>query len=106
MYSKITPVGAFSNSSEKLTLYNGTPILSMTDYQTPEQSFYHMKNKINFSVFRTIRRSPSDVKDIAEQIEEYCNNRDTRFTYKYVGPYELFDLIKQSGLGKVVDPIG
>ena len=106
MYSKITPVGAFSNSSEKLTLYNGTPILSMTDYQTPEQSFYYMKNKINFSVFRTIRKSPSEVKDIAMQIEEYCNNRDTRFTYKYVGPYELFDLIKQSGLGRVVDPLG
>ena len=57
-------------------------------------------------MFRTIRKSPSEVKDIAMQIEEYCNNRDTRFTYKYVGPYELFDLIKQSGLGKVVDTIG
>ena len=105
MYSNITPVGAFSNQTTKLTFYNGTPTLMMSDYQTPQNAYYSMKGKINFAVFRTIRLDPTNISDIVDDIIEYCSSKDSKYTYKYVGPYEMFDLIKQSGLGDVIEPI-
>lgn len=103
MYSRITPVGSFSNNQMRLTIYNGTPMLSMSDYTTVENAYSQLKNKINFAVFRTVRISPTSVKEMAEEIENYANSKNDTFTYKYVGPYELFDLIRQSGLGKVIE---
>jgi hypothetical protein len=94
------PIGTDYN-----TLYNGTPTLMMSDYQTPQDAYYSTKGKINFAVFRTIRLDPTDISDIVDDIIEYCSSKDSKYTYKYVGPYEMFDLIKQSGLGDVIEPI-
>lgn len=100
MYSKITPVGCFANSPNKLTITNGTPMLQMSDYSDAQGALSKMSGNVNFSVFRTIRVSPTRIKEIAEEIESYCSEKDKRHNYKYVGPYELFDLIKQSGQGE------
>ncbi len=105
-YSQMTPTGCFSNnSSNRLIVCNGTPITGMWDYQNPEQAYNYMKDggKINFSSFRTVRYTPTKIVETIEAIEDYANGRNDGYTYQYVGPYEFFDLIQQSGQGKIID---
>ena len=59
--------------------------------------------KINFSSFRTVRYTPTKIVETIEAIEDYANGRNDGYTYQYVGPYEFFDLIQQSGQGKIID---
>ena len=103
MYHELTPAGGFSNSPEQLVVASGTPILSEVDYTTPENAYAAMRKRISFSVFRTIRQSPTQIAEEIEAIEQYANGQNDGYTYRYVGPYELFELIKQSGEGRILE---
>ncbi len=101
-YSIMTPVGAFSNNGERLVVYNGTPITGETDFTNNENAYNTMKagGKVTFTTFRTVRKTPTELVEILEGIEDYCNAKNDGYTYMYVGPYEYFDLILQSGQGR------
>ena len=105
-YSEMTPVGCFSNNgANRLIVYNGTPFTGEWDYQNPQQAYDYMKGggKVSFSTFRTVRYTPTQIVEAIEAIEDYANARNDGYTYQYVGPYEYFDLILQSGQGKIID---
>ena len=53
----------------------------------------------NFSAYRTVVKSPSDVIGCIEAFIEFANAKDDGYTYMYVDPYTLFDLVLQSGQG-------
>jgi len=110
MYNEISPVGSFHNTSMKrLVIYKGVPYLHMMNgiSKTPEQSTYeamynYAQHRVNFAIYRTVQQNPTDMKKTVEGYLEYANERDKKFTYKYVDPYTLFDLIRQSGQGSKV----
>lgn len=104
MYSKITPAGTFSNNATKLVVYNGTVISAMDgDSSSPEAAYKSMKNRISFTAFRMVRNSPTQMSEFIKATEQYANAQNDGYTYKYVGPYEYFSLVLQSGQGKIIN---
>ena len=111
MYNQISPVGSFHNTlSNRLTIYKGVPYLHMMNgiSNTPNESTYeamynYSLNRVNFSIYRTVQQNPTDMKKTVEGYIEYANAKEKKYTYKYVDPYTLFDLIRQSGVGKKID---
>ncbi len=115
-YAEIAPVGSFHNdSSQKLTVLNGEtvymhlmngiePVNPDVKDETGRSTFdkmyeYITKTGNNFSAYRTVVKSPSDVINCIEGFIEYANAKDDGYTYMYVDPYTLFDLVLQSGQG-------
>lgn len=114
MYNKIAPVGSMHNDgSKRLTIYKGVPYLYLQNGIDPNSSetpqiMYdfirsNLSSKINFAAFRTICNSPSDIAKCVSAFQKYAESKDSRHKYVYVDMYTLFDLIKQSGQGKIID---
>ena len=118
-YAEIAPVGSFHNdSSQKLTVLDGKTVymhlmngIDPADTSTkdekgnPKQTVYEKMYDYasntgnNFSAYRTVVKSPSDVIGCIEAFIEFANAKDDGYTYMYVDPYTLFDLVLQSGQG-------
>lgn len=113
MYNKISPVGSFHNtntSEMRLVIYKGVPYLHMMNgiSNTPEQAtvdamYKYFTRNVNFAIFRTVQQNPTDLKATIDLFLKYTENKQTKYTYKYVDPYTLFDLIMQSGQGKIIE---
>ncbi len=104
MYSKITPAGNFSNNETRMVVYNGTVISAMNGDSTSSETAYRsMQNHISFTAFRIVRNSPTQMSEFIKAVEQYANAQNDGYTYKYVGPYEYFDLVLQSGQGQVIN---
>jgi len=121
-YAEIAPVGSFHNdSSQKLTIYNDETVFmhlmnGITPSELPgtvEEGKQHVYQKMydyakntgnNFSAYRTVVKSPGEVIRCIEGFIEYANSLDDGYTYVYVDPYTLFDLVLQSGQGTHVYP--
>jgi len=113
MYNKIAPVGSMHNDgSKRLTIYKGVPYLYLqngidpTGADTPQIMYDFIRSNlaqgINFAAFRTICRSPSEIAKCVSEFEKYAESKDKKHDYVYVDIYTLFDLIKQSGQGKII----
>lgn len=102
LYNQITPTGAFSNNSMRLVTFRGTPITGMRDYTNKEEFYDYMQDRVNFSVCRTIRVSPTQIEKTVNDILAYANGKNDGYTYCYVDPYTFFDLIVQSGQGRAI----
>lgn len=115
-YAQIAPVGSFHNdSSQKLTVVNGETVfmhlMNGIDPATPgvkdengmstfdKMYDYLSKTGNNFSAYRTVVKSPTDVINCIKGFIEYANAKDDGYTYMYVDPYTLFDLVLQSHQG-------
>ena len=116
-YSKIAPVGSFHNdSSQKLVIYNDETVYmhlmnGITPSELPgmveagkqhvyEKMYYYADNTgNNFSAYRTVVKTPAEVINCIKGFIEYANAQDDGYTYVYVDPYTLFDLVLQSGQG-------
>lgn len=120
-YAKIAPVGSFHNdSSQKLIIYDSETVymhlmngINPENPSTPDENGVTQLEKMygyitdtgsNFSAYRTVVRAPSDVNDCIEEFIEYANAKKDGYTYVYVDPYTLFDLVLQSGQGRHVYP--
>ncbi len=118
VYNQLSPVGSFygTNISDgPLVIYNGIPYLYLhtgisalpADRENTIQAmFSHMFSNMalsgcNFSVYRNICHSPDDLYDTMTEYIQYC--ADQGLNVQYVDPYTLFDLIHQSGQGKIVN---
>ncbi|MBQ9415668.1 MAG: hypothetical protein IJU20_02365 [Clostridia bacterium] len=104
MYNKIAPVGSFHNdSSKRLYKYDGTLYLHLQNGIDPdggEKTYqtmldYMNNGKINFAAYRTVCKSPSQIKACVEGFIEYAEAHSD-YTYVYVDPYTLFDMIEDS----------
>ena len=115
-YAEIAPVGSFHNDSgKKLTVLNGEtvymhlmngidPVRPDVKDETGRSTYdkiyeYITKTGTNFSAYRTVVKSPTDVINCIKGFIEYANAKDDGYTYMYVDPYTLFDLVIQSGQG-------
>jgi hypothetical protein len=120
-YAKIAPVGSFHNdSSQKLTIFNDETVFMHLmngidadkinekdkDGRTVFDKMYEYINHTgnNFSAYRTVVKTPNDIVRCVEGFIEYANAKDDGYTYVYVDPYTLFDLVLQSGQGTHVYP--
>ncbi len=111
-YAKIAPVGSFHNdSSQKLTIYDGETVymhlmngIDPSDQENAVKSMYQYATATgnNFSAYRTICKSPTEVFNCVEAFIEYANAKNDGYTYQYVDPYTLFDLVLQSGQGDYI----
>jgi hypothetical protein len=107
-YAKIAPVGSFHNdSSKKLTILDGETVylhlmngINPTDAGCSDAIYNYAANTgNNFSAYRTVCYSPSQVANAVNAFIEYANAKNDGYTYKCVDPYTLFDLVLQSGQG-------
>ena len=115
-YAEIAPVGSFHNdSSQKLTVLDGETVymhlmngIEPVDPDVKDESGRSTYDKMyeyitntgnNFSAYRTVVKSPTDVINCVKGFIEYANAKDDGYTYMYVDPYTLFDLVLQSGQG-------
>ena len=121
-YAKIAPVGSFHNdSSQKLVIYDDeTVYMHLMNGINPEDlpgmveagkptvfdKMYEYASNTgnNFSAYRTVVKTPGDVVRCIEGFIEYANAKNDGYTYVYVDPYTLFDLVLQSGQGTHVYP--
>ena len=120
-YAEIAPVGSFHNdSSQKLVIYNDETVFMHlmngidadkigekdTNGRTVFEKMYEYIDNTgnNFSAYRTVVKSPGDVVRCVQGFIEYANAQDDGYTYVYVDPYTLFDLVLQSGQGTHVYP--
>ena len=111
-YAEISPMGAFVNTGDYLTILDDETVFlrmwgsiqspSNTD-ATREQMYQELRNSgTSFAAYRTIRQNTSDIVGFINDFIEYANAKNDGYTYKYVDMYTLFDLIIQSGQGKHV----
>ncbi|MBR2152827.1 MAG: hypothetical protein IJ944_06070 [Clostridia bacterium] len=108
-FNKISPVGSFHNdASQKLTVYNGVPYVHLhngIDNSTPESTIYSYSftemGAYNFSGFRTVTLSPTNVKTLVNNYISYAATKGK--TVQFVDMYSIFSLIRQSGQGKIVN---
>ena len=107
-YAKIAPVGSFHNdSSKKLVIWNDETVfmhlmngINPTDAGCSDAIYNYAANTgNNFSAYRTVCYSPSQVANAVNAFIEYANAKNDGYTYKCVDPYTLFDLVLQSGQG-------
>ncbi len=114
MYNKIAPVGSMHNDGGKrLTIYKGVPYLYLQngiepdDPKTPAIMYDFMRENagknINFAAFRTICKSPTQIKNCVSALDKYAAEKGSKYKYAYVDIYTLFDLILQSGQGKIIN---
>ncbi len=108
-YAKIAPVGSFHNdSSKKLIVWDDETVymhlmngIDPTDAKVAEAMYnYASQTGNNFSAYRTVCYSPSQVNAAIEAFIEYAEAKNDGYTYKCVDPYTLFDLVLQSGQGE------
>ena len=108
-FNKISPVGSFHNDfTQKLTVYNGVPYVHLhngIDIYVEASAMYNYSfsdmGAYNFSGFRTVTMSPTNVKSIVTKYIDYAATKGE--TVQYVDMYSMFDLIRQSGQGKIVN---
>ncbi len=108
-FNKISPVGSFHNDfTQKLTIYNGVPyvhlhngIQTSTDSSVLYNYSFSEMGSYNFSGFRTVTISPSNISNIVDKYTSYAATKGK--TVKYVDMYSIFDLIRQSGQGKIIN---
>ena len=114
MYNKIAPVGSMHNDrSKRLTIYKGVPYLYLQNgidpmgADTPKEMYNfissNLQSGINFAAFRTICNSPSQIAHCVSEFSKYAETKDKRHNYVYVDIYTFFDLVRQSGQGKIID---
>ncbi len=111
-YAQLAPEGSFVNNGPYLTVYNNeTPFLMMSGVVHQESvqqlSYEWMYNWLNgsgtnFAAYRTVRTSLENNIKVAKGFMEYANARNDGYTYKYVDPYTLFEMIRQSGQGNII----
>lgn len=107
-YAKIAPVGSFHNDwSQKLTVWNDSTVfmhlmngINPNDADVARDMYeYASTTGNNFSAYRTVCNSPSEINSAIEAFLKYTASKNDGYTYKYVDPYTLFDLVLQSGQG-------
>lgn len=108
-YAKIAPVGSFHNDhTQKLTVWNDRTVfmhlmngINPNDADVARDMYgYAAATGNNFSAYRTVCNSPSEINSAIEEFLQYAASKSDGYTYKYVDPYTLFDLVLQSGQGK------
>ena len=98
--------GNFTNCQyDLLGIYQDTPYMycqnGIDETTAPSQLYEHMIwREDNFAAYRTILATPRNVRAIVSGFEEYANGKE--FTVEYCDPYTLFDLVRQSGQGTVI----
>ena len=108
-YAEIAPVGSFHNDSgKKLIVWEDeTVYMHLMNGITPEEADvaqkmydYASKTGNNFSAYRTVCKSPSQVNAAIEAFIAYGESKNDGYSYVCVDPYTLFDLVIQSGQGE------
>ena len=116
-YNQIAPSGSFHNqSSQPLLINNGVPYLHIHNGEgiTPENpmatraenmySWSRTKMRgLNFLAFRAGIQTPTEIKRQANAFIKYAQSQNPGKTYICVDPNTMFDLIRQSGQGTVID---
>jgi len=107
-YNKFSPVGSFHNDGSKtLTVYNGVPYMYINngiDQNTSSDTLYKFAlatMDCNFSAYRTIAVSPTNIKKIVDNYVAYAAGKGK--TVQYVDMYSLFSLVRQSGQGTIIN---
>ncbi len=104
MYNQFSPNGTFHNySTWKFSKRNGIPfvycyqegVAENTAHSSLYSHSFTAMSGYNFSCFRTISQSPTQIKNIVEQYVAYCAGRGK--TVQYVDPYSFMSLAKSSG---------
>jgi hypothetical protein len=116
-YNQISPSGSFHNqSSQRLLISDGVPYMHIHNGEgiTPEYpmatrvanmysySITNMKG-LNFLAFRAGIQTPTEIKRQANAFIKYAQEKNPTKTYVCVDPNTMFDLIRQSGQGVIVD---
>ncbi|MBQ9415667.1 MAG: hypothetical protein IJU20_02360 [Clostridia bacterium] len=107
MYNEMFPAGSFTNGGG-VTVYKGVPYIGMnldvysyTEYKDMYTAFRN--SGTNFCVYRTICWTATDLKALIENYTEFLNGKNDGYTYEYVDPYTMFELIHQSGQGRIIN---
>ena len=58
---------------------------------------------VNFAAFRTVCNSPTQIAQCVKAFGEYANSKNSKYKFVYVDIYTLFDLIRQSGQGNILN---
>ncbi len=108
MYRAFSPAAVFHQSTWGFAKRGDTPFIICRQedikvgenwgkaYGAYSHSFSVMEaSGVNFSMFRTITQSPTDLKALAESYTAYCAGRGK--TVQYVDPYSFIALAKKSG---------
>jgi hypothetical protein len=114
MYNQFAPVGSMHNdANQKLTVYKGVPYLYLqngidpTSADTPKTMYDFMRSNaasnVNFAAFRTVCNSPTQIAQCIKAFQSYAEAKNSKYKYVYVDIYTLFDLIRQSGQGKIIN---
>ena len=108
-YAKIAPIGSFHNDSgQKLVIWNDeTVFMHLMNGIDPDnineaaKTMYEYSSKTgnNFSAYRTVCKSPASIKNAINAFIAYAESQNSKYEYKCVDPYTLFDLVLQSGQG-------
>ena len=108
-YAEIAPVGSFHNDSgQKLVIWNDETVfmhlMNGIDADNPAEAAkamydYASQTGNNFSAYRTVCKSPTALNNTIAAFIEYAESKNSRYEYKCVDPYTLFDLVLQSGQG-------
>lgn len=114
-FNKFSPAGSFHNDhgrGSELIICQGVPYIHLNNGVTgkPDKIEGCIKNmfeyatgkmgKYNFSAYRNVCDSPSQLKALAQGFIEYAEKHDPGHKYEYVDYKTFFDLIRQSGQGK------
>ena len=115
MYSQLAPNGIFYNSDTSsikkifqkddffaMPCQTGLGIDCNADCYDNLMNVFNTMN-LNFAAGRTVLESPTSIKAFVDGFIEYANNKDSKYTYMYVDPYTMMDLISQS---HQTDPLG
>ncbi len=102
LYNKFNK-GAFHNDfAYKFISRDGVPYIylqngidSNTDVSTLYNHSFSTMSGYNFSAFRTVCQSPTQIKSIVDNYTTYCVSKGR--TAQYVDPYSFFNLAKASG---------
>ena len=108
-FNKISPVGSFHNDgSQKLTVYNGVPYVHLhnginasTEASVLYNHSFSAMYGYNFSGFRTVTISPTNIKKIVNNYISYAETKGKKV--QYVDMYSIFSLIRQSGQGTIIN---
>lgn len=106
--NQFSPVGSFTNCMDTpLGKYQGVPYVycqnGVADTTDPSVLYSHaktatMKNAgVNFSAYRTICATPTQIKRIVTNFDDYAAQKG--LLVKYCDPYTYFDVLAQSGQG-------
>ncbi len=114
LYNQLSPAGSLDgphmSADGPLVIYNGVPyqhlVSGISDKtRCSEEMYSHMLTNrskgSNFMAIRFVVEHPDFLKTVVEEYEAYCAEKG--FKVKYVDPETLFDLIKQSGQGKIIN---